>query len=80
MGRLWRVEADLAIKRGSLVAIPHRRYALFSGSLDDITNWEQTFTSESAFAPAFVWPADRRWCFTSDVHHLGPGSVPNPRR
>ena len=69
-------KADLAIKRGSLVAIPHRRYALFSGSLDDITNWEQTFTSESAFAPAFVWPADRRWCFASDVdpHWAGIGA------
>jgi hypothetical protein len=26
-------------------------------------------------APAFIWPADRRWCFTSDVdpHWAGIG-------
>jgi hypothetical protein len=68
--------ADPANEYGPLVAIPNRRYVLFTGSLDDITNWEQTFTSAPAVAPAFVWPADRRWCFTSDVdpHWAGIGA------
>ncbi|MDQ1742786.1 MAG: hypothetical protein QOE23_1125 [Pseudonocardiales bacterium] len=69
-------EADPAMGHGPLLAIPERRYALFTGPLDDIARWERTFTSHPAFAPAFVWPADRRWCFTSDVdpHWAGIGA------
>ena len=69
-------EADPAIGHGPLLTTPERRYALFTGPLDDITRWEQTFASHPAVAPAFVWPADRRWCFTSDVdtHWAGIGA------
>lgn len=68
--------ADPAIRCGPLMAIPERRYALFTGSLDDLERWEQTFTAHPAVAPAFVWPADRRWCFVSDVdpHWAGIGA------
>ena len=45
------------VLQGPLVSVPHRRYVLFTGRLGD----------ELTEVPAFVWPADRRWCFTSDV-------------
>lgn len=60
-------EDQTSLEGAPTVAFPHRRYALFTGRLDDIRHWEETGTIGSSFPPAFVWPADRRWCFTSDV-------------
>jgi hypothetical protein len=55
-----------AVLQGPMASVPHRRYALFTGRLGD----------ELAEVPAFVWPADHRWCFTSDVdpHWAGIGA------
>jgi hypothetical protein len=54
------------VLQGPMVAVPHRRYALFKGELGN----------ELTEVPAFVWPADHRWCFTSDVdpHWAGIGA------
>lgn len=61
---------------GSLVAIPNRSYLLFAGTLEAIGHWEQTGLSDACTPPAFVWPADRRWCFASDIdpHWAGIGA------
>jgi len=67
------------LTRGPLVSIPYRRYALFSGPLADIQTWEQDFGGGLPCPPpAFVWPADHRWCFASDVdpHWAGIGAEP----
>jgi hypothetical protein len=64
-------------RRGPLVDVPHRRYVLLRGPLDAIEAWETELGSGHPIAPpAFVWPADRRWCFTSDVdpHWAGIGA------
>jgi hypothetical protein len=55
-----------AVLEGPMVSVPDRRYALFTGRLGD----------ELAEVPAFVWPADHRWCFASDVdpHWAGIGA------
>ncbi len=68
---------DPVLTRGPLVALPHRRYVLFTGALDEIANWEAHFGGGQPCAPpAFVWPADHRWCFASDVdpHWAGIGA------
>jgi hypothetical protein len=54
-------------RQGPLVTLPHRRYVLFSGRLSDYTEGGAERFDDSGPVPAFVWPADRRWCFTSDV-------------
>jgi hypothetical protein len=55
---------------GPLVELPYRRYALLRGPLDGIDAWAEITP------PAFVWPADRAWCFASDVdpHWAGIGA------
>lgn len=59
---------DPELARGPLVVLPHRKYVLFSGALQEIERWEQHVGGgRPCPPPAFVWPADRRWCFTSDV-------------
>jgi hypothetical protein len=63
--------------RGPLVELPHRRFALFRGPLHDIDTWEIQFGRGHPIAPpAFVWPADHRWCFAADVdpHWAGIGA------
>jgi hypothetical protein len=63
--------------RGALIDLPHRRYALLRGALTDIDAWEDTVGRGAPVPPpAFVWPADRRWCFASDVdpHWAGIGA------
>ena len=60
-----------------LVVLPHRRYALFQGPLAGIDTFAHQLGSGRSIAPpAFVWPADHRWCFTSDVdpHWAGIGA------
>jgi len=68
---------DPELTRGPLVVLPHRQYVLFTGDLSEIERWEQEFGGgEPCPPPAFAWPADRRWCFTSDVdpHWAGIGA------
>ncbi|PZS04605.1 MAG: hypothetical protein DLM56_05585 [Pseudonocardiales bacterium] len=63
--------------RGPLVVLPHRQYVLFAGDLGAIEQWEQKFGGGGFYPPpAFAWPADHRWCFTSDVdsHWAGIGA------
>jgi hypothetical protein len=65
------------VRRGPLVEIPHRRFALLRGPLRDIDAWEaQLGDGDPIPPPALVWPADRRWCFASDVdpHWAGIGA------
>jgi hypothetical protein len=78
---LWDGYSDMPLPpevlNGPLVDIPHRRYALLRGSLDGIDSWAADFGGGQHVAPpAFVWPADRRWCFASDVdpHWAGIGA------
>jgi hypothetical protein len=64
-------------RQGPLVTVPHRRYVLFTGRLSDyVEAGDGRFGGDSAPVPAFVWPADRRWCFASDVdpHWAGIGA------
>lgn len=67
---------DHEIARHPLVTLPHRRYVLFTAVLDDLASWNDLFTSECDWPPAFVWPEDRRWFFASDVdpHWAGIGA------
>jgi hypothetical protein len=65
------------VQRGRLVELPHRRYALLRGALQDIDRWETDLGAGQIIAPpAFVWPADHRWCLASDVdpHWAGIGA------
>jgi hypothetical protein len=78
---LWEGYSDAPlppqVQRGPLVELPHRRYALLRGSLNDIDAWEADLGGGQIIAPpAFVWPADHRWCFASDVdpHWAGIGA------
>ncbi len=68
--------SDPGLTRGPLVALPHRQYVLFTGTLDELENWNDLFDSTFNSPPAFVWPADHRWCFASDVdpHWAGIGA------
>lgn len=62
---------------GALVHLPHRSYALLRGSLEAIDGWEDELGGGQPIPPpAFVWPADRRWCFANDVdpHWAGIGA------
>ena len=58
------------------VVVPHREYWLFRGPLtclaDTARPERHRFDEEQ---PAFVWPADRGWCFAQDVdpHWAGIG-------
>ena len=78
---LWEGYADMPLppeaRDGPLVELPHRRFALFRGPLHDIDSWADDFGGGHPVAPpAFVWPADHRWCFTADVdpHWAGIGA------
>jgi hypothetical protein len=57
---------------------PDRQYFLLQGSLTDFGTWEAVLdTDERPPPPAFAWPADRKWCFASDVdpHWAGVGGT-----
>ena len=78
---LWEGYSDIPLPvqvlRGPLVEIPHRRYALLRGALYDIDAWATVLGGGQPIAPpAFVWPADHRWCFAADVdpHWAGIGA------
>ncbi|MGA3564435.1 hypothetical protein [Melissospora conviva] len=65
------------VLRGPMVETPHRRYALLRGALNDIDAWEAELGGgQPIMPPAFVWPADHRWCFARDVdpHWAGIGA------
>lgn len=65
---LWEGYSDAPLPPGvRLVEVPHRRYGLLRGAIGD---WEVVAP------PAFVWPADRRWCLARDVdpHWAGIGA------
>ena len=68
---------DPALTAGPVLDLPHRRYVLLTGTLDDLAGWSDLFDSEVRSAPAFVWPADHAWCFASDVdpHWAGIGAA-----
>lgn len=71
------IDLPPAVRGGRLVDLPHRRYALLDGSLADLDTWEQALGVQGPCPPpAFAWPADRRWCFASDVdpHWAGIGA------
>ena len=66
---VWEGYSDVVLPPAvHLIDLPYRRFALLSGSVADIDGW-------TGAPPAFVWPADRSWCFTSDVdpHWAGIG-------
>ncbi|WP_018255816.1 hypothetical protein [Salinispora mooreana] len=78
---VWEGAAGSALsateRHGPLVTVPHRRYVLFTGRLADyLEGHDEPFDGDAAVVPAFVWPADHRWCFTSDVdtHWAGIGA------
>ncbi|MEV4640108.1 hypothetical protein AB0J80_22435 [Actinoplanes sp. NPDC049548] len=78
---LWEGYSDAPLppdaRHGPLVEIPHRRFALFRGSLHDIDAWEAELGGGLPIAPpAYAWPADHRWCLTADVdpHWAGIGA------
>jgi hypothetical protein len=74
------IELPSAVRGGPLVNLLHRRYALLHGSLTDIDSWERTSVSKDlVHHPAFAWPADRSWCFASDVdpHWAGLSRSPS---
>ncbi|GAA2529409.1 hypothetical protein [Pilimelia columellifera] len=78
---LWEGYSNIPLpalaQRGPFVDTPHRRYVLLRGAAHDIDAWETDLGDGSPIAPpAFVWPADRRWCFASDVdpHWAGIGA------
>lgn len=78
---LWEGYSDAPLppqaQRGPLVELPHRRYVLLRGALNDIDTWEADLGGgQSVAPPAFVWPADHRWCLASDVdpHWAGIGA------
>ncbi|MGI3785524.1 MAG: hypothetical protein ACRYG2_32660 [Janthinobacterium lividum] len=59
-----------------LLELPHRRHALLRADLADVQGWQRALGRDSSVVPAFVWPADRRWCLASDVdpHWAGIGA------
>lgn len=55
-----------------LTGLAYRHLALFRGPLRGITELPV------AWPPAFVWPADQNWCFTSDVDPTWAGIGAGP--
>ena len=47
-----------------MVTLEHRSFALLRGRAADVDAWPSTSDGSH---PAFAWPEDRAWCFTSDV-------------
>lgn len=68
---------DSELLNGPMVTLPDRRYVLFTAQVADLDNWHELFDSPFNSPPSFVWPADHRWCFASDVdpHWAGIGST-----
>ncbi|WP_236554232.1 hypothetical protein [Nocardioides sp. AX2bis] len=64
------------------VALPNRLFFLFRGALADIDDWDTPRMESTVVGhtppPAFIWPADRAWCFAldDDPHYAGVGGAP----
>ncbi|WP_430782397.1 hypothetical protein [Actinoplanes sp. G11-F43] len=75
---VWDGYSDIRLPPGQLLTgLAYRHVALLRGPLRAIEEWEADFGDGFAIAPpAFVWPADHSWCFTSDVdpHFAGIGA------
>ncbi|MEU4670280.1 hypothetical protein AB0F91_20385 [Amycolatopsis sp. NPDC023774] len=76
---VWEGYPDVKPPTGEvpLLTLPHRRYWVLRGALADLGEWENELgTGHPIAPPAFVWPADRAWCFASDVdpHWAGIGA------
>lgn len=76
---LWDGYGDLPadLLAAPRVPLPHRDFVLLTGSVDDIDAWHPVPGGHGpGWAPAFAWPADHSWCFTSDVdpHWAGIGA------
>lgn len=72
------VQLPAGLRRDRMIHLPHRSYVLFAGSLTDVDRWEEIFCQgRPCPPPAFVWPADKQWCFVSDVdqHWAGVGAT-----
>jgi hypothetical protein len=57
--------------------LPDRSYTLMEGPLAALRTWETDLGQEMPLVPpAIIWPADRSWCFVSDVdpHWAGIGA------
>ncbi len=67
---------DVEAVKGPLVVLPHRRYLLYSTTIDGLDDWDELFKTPFNSAPNFVWPTDHRWCVASDVdpHWAGIGA------
>ncbi|WP_127479407.1 hypothetical protein [Nocardioides pantholopis] len=67
---VWDGYSDLDLSRfpdRSRARLRDRGYVILQGSLTDFDTWEECLGGDAAWPPAFVWPADRRWCLTKDV-------------
>ncbi len=70
-----------SLKGMPVVAVPHRRYLMFRGTLTDYADWVSPGTAglaaEGLAPPALIWPADRAWCVARDVdpHYAGIGAT-----
>jgi len=75
---VWDGYSDIELPAAAaLVVLPHRRYAMFQGPLRQIDTFAEDLGSGRIVAPpAFVWPADHRWCLACDVdpHWAGLGA------
>lgn len=78
---IWEGYSDIVLPRhvveSALVVLPHRRYAMFQAAISRIESFAEDFGSGRTVAPpAFIWPADRQWCFACDVdpHWAGVGA------
>ncbi|WP_432846603.1 hypothetical protein ACQPXB_38600 [Amycolatopsis sp. CA-161197] len=75
---VWEGYSDVTPQGETLLALPCRRYWLLRGTVNDLDDWETELGTGGPIAPpAFVWPADRSWCFASDVdpHWAGIGAT-----
>ena len=75
---LWEGMPDSCQPEGAVgsprVELEHRSYRMLQGPLTRLDTWVDQ--NPQIFPPAFIWPADRRWCFVRDVdpHYAGIGA------
>lgn len=55
--------------RAATFDLPHRRYYLFTGPLDDVTRFGHWVTRDWFLprSPNLFWPDDRYWCVASEI-------------
>lgn len=68
---VWDGFSDVELPTGSAASflqLPHRRYVILQGALDEISTWNQQLGRGRVIAPpAFAWPANQTCCFAADV-------------